>query len=222
MDSIPNDTPGSGHSTHGADSATHRRFDRALRATLYRFDCPSADDLAAHAWGELSGARQRVIDTHLTICASCEAEHADFLAIRPHPQAAPSLSLGEVLDEVFDQWAEPVRRFIARLIPQDPTAQLALRGEADDAHAPRIYAVDEIGWQIVLMRDSSDSLSGQVLGPDEAVLAACRIGLVREDVVVSATQPDASGWFELKPIQAGAYSIWVDTPEQRIEIESGA
>jgi len=198
------------------------RFEHGLRTVLHRFDCPSPDDLAAYAWGELSGPQYTAINAHLKLCSSCAAEHADFLSARTSAnltqpvQTVATVSLAQALDQL----TEPVRKFLARLIPSDPAMMLVLRGEADDISTPRVYAVDELEWQVTLT-PIGETFTGQVLGPNEDELAGCRVHLVHAQTIIATAHPDATGWFALPQLPMPGESIWVDmlTLNERIEIE---
>ena len=195
-------------------NAGRASFDQRLHMALFRHDCPGADELAAYAWDELPAARKAAIALHLSECATCQLEQADFAAIRPRALAPV---------HVLDQAAGALKRLIAQLLPFDPAPQLALRGEADGPDAPiqRLYQINETGWNLVLTlqtRAQQYAISGQLLGPDEVQLAGSTVSLIDAGAPVGQADVDESGWFVLPCPHSGPFELLINVAGQEISV----
>lgn len=128
-------------------------LDRALRAILYRQDCPDKMALGDYALGLLSGIDQARIQRHLKQCLHCQAELARFsqsladdellaalnVAPDPAPMTAPDPTWVEQLFEAGRAWLEQetgrwrqVSLTLAKLGSQQGTAP-ALTGLMSEA-----------------------------------------------------------------------------------------
>jgi hypothetical protein len=84
-----------------------------------------------------------------------------------------------------------------------------------------VYQVKENDWQVILEKATEARgyvLSGQLLGPEPATLASAHAMVLAHGIVTQETDLDRSGWFTLRPLAAGRYELWIETPEVRIRI----
>ena len=54
--------------------ASLSRLEARLTSVLYRFDCPTLDDLRAFVWRALPPARRQPLADHLAVCVPCQEE----------------------------------------------------------------------------------------------------------------------------------------------------
>ena len=185
-----------------------RHEQQALHQLLYRADCPTLDELRAHAW-KLSGpSRAAEIAVHLAICQLCTQEQAQLLGPLPATMAINSDDTG-----LLTNISRRIAVFVAQLLPHAPEAVPARRGPGQlNAPITQTYYIDEKDWEITLTI-STDALgyvlSGQLLGPLPAALPGARLSGISSAGQVFQADIDATGWFELC-IAAGDYALWLE------------
>jgi anti-sigma factor RsiW len=188
--------------------AALRRLDDAL-APLARFDCPPADELRQHRWGELPRGRQAEVQAHLAICRACQTEAAAFEGPGP---GALDIARDWLRDRLRVLFAVPLPAAALNPARGGPTLAPPDAARGREVRS-RVYQVTEAGWQVLLIEGANPQghvLSGQVFGADEAALAAAQAGVVADDRLLLASAIDATGWFELQPLRAGAYTVWIE------------
>src|SRR5579885_887350 len=108
-------------------AASYRQVASALTSRLYRWDCPTTQEISDYAAGWLRGKRRRALTLHVRRCPRC----AEELEISRQFVAPASLP------------AAPRQRLIARLVPRRATgaALAGLRGASseDNTGWPRQY-----------------------------------------------------------------------------------
>ncbi len=179
-----------------------RSFDRGLRARLRRADCPSADDLRAE--------RLRAICDHVAFCRTCGRELVSYRGPEPLVVTEDSAALSGFVHRMA--------HFVARLVPPIPAAIPVLRGVTTE---PTVHQVAETGWELMLVQDTEArgyTLSGQLLGPDPQSLAEGYVTALAGGLAPQEAEMDASGWFELRPLVAGRYLLWIEIPGTRITV----
>lgn len=165
-----------------------RQFERALKEQLYRFDCPSARQIADYHQGLLEGDVALVIADHLRNCPQCNAERErlrQFLAADQAalPQARPPAGLrGRTLGTIQ-----------ARVLPG--STAVALRGAAPEP------IIAEAGNHTILLQLRQDgshgmALTGQLLAQPAERWRASLVEVRQAGVVQYVAPLDQNGGFQ--------------------------
>lgn len=191
-----------------ADRLRHlRQSDHRLGAVLFRLNCPSADEIRALRWNQLSPTRAALVRQHLATCTICAHDAATY----DGPPAGKSKEEAGWLERAISV-------LVARLSPLTLAPRPALRGETA---MDMIYEVQEMGWEITLtslMETRGYSLAGQILGPATAELARTRVTLLADNHLVQEVEPDATGWFEFHGLATGEYDLWLEFVDAHVEM----
>jgi anti-sigma factor RsiW len=190
--------------------ADMRRQDIGLKMALLRVDCPTPDELRGYRWQRLPPERIQIVCEHLAHCRTCSRELAQYAG----PEPLPAMSAGETATNLGRRLAQ----FVARLVPADSGLLPALRGALTE---PTLYRIEENGWELLLTQSTEaqgHALSGQFLGPAAGRLAVGYAAAVSAGRLVRESDLDASGWFELHPLAAGRYDLWLEISGARITI----
>ncbi len=108
---------------------------QALTEKLYRFDCPSVDELRDFIWGYIPQERGKEIREHLRLCFSCRTEAMALHRAKLEEETRSSVSLLELIRTWLQRIAEDVQLVVMQIIAP-PSWQPALRGR--ECHA-RLY-----------------------------------------------------------------------------------
>jgi hypothetical protein len=182
-------------------------FERELRRSLYRFDCPDAQTLGNYQLELLEPGESTRIAAHAVDCDECRDELRTLRAFL----AMPTL--------VADPPLAGARRFIATLLMPAPGLALGgLRGARDDS--TRVFEANDVS--VSVGRAHTDgSLLGLVvaagLAPESLEGREVRL-MPREGAPVRATLDDL-GNFEFSNVAAGRYILEVDLPDGILVIE---
>lgn len=134
------------------------QVERQTKQTLYRFDCPSPDDLREMVWRAIPARERRSIADHLAACIPCQAEvqaQAEVLAAaerkgRGHGQPIPLVAAARTV------WAQ--------LIPMKLPAAFAMRGRAHEQAMYRAGDTDLV-IKVESAEDNLHTVLGQLFGP---------------------------------------------------------
>jgi len=195
-------------------------FERRLRHSLYRFDCPSPDLLRDYHWGYLPTAERRRVEAHLETCPHCAAELADLAGFVTVERTSPS----SALLARARQAAAQARLVVARLVSPGPCLAPALRGETRE-----VLLFDAEGFALSVNLEQEDTgaytLFGQVLSPVSpappvygGAVGYARLTAREEGMAPVQTPLDANGGFALPDLRPGVYQLVVRLPEQRIVV----
>jgi hypothetical protein len=191
----------------GIGQAGDDAFERQLRRSLYRFDCPDAQTLGDYELDMLDPVARTSIAAHAVGCEECTSELGElrrFLA-RPTTMSEPVLPRA--------------RRIVATLFtPRPGLAFGGLRGSSDPT--TRVYEAGEV--TITLGAGStSGALLGLVVAGDtpSTALEGHAVRLVNPAGTPAATQLDDLGNFEFEHVASGIYSVEVDLPDGLIVVE---
>lgn len=177
----------------------------ALRAALFRFDCPAAAELGKHVQGTLPPAAMTRIGGHLTRCPRCAAEEASAVGFL------------DVIDRAtLAAIPSAVRETEARFVPEESRPPTPRRS------ATLVYATDDL--RLTLHPQAADRPRGQaqVLGFAEqpgaplSSLAGARVRLLDAGEEVSATTIDDIGSFIVGPAPPGSYTLEVAAGAWRV------
>ena len=178
-------------------------FERRLRSSVYRFDCPSAQTLGEYEL-DLVGPEDRTrIAGHVLECSECreDLETLRSFLVAPVTVAEP------VLDRV--------RRVVATLfVPRPGLAYSGLRGSAETS--TRIYNAGDITVSIA-PGPAAGSLIGLVAGGEP--LTDREVRLLPREGSPMVTRVDDLGNFEFEGVAAGTYALEIELPDGVLVIE---
>ena len=184
--------------------ADARRFEQRAQQLLYRWDCPSPQQLGDYHLGLVAPEDERAVRRHLAQCARCAEELEElrrFLVdgelAQAHTPPAPRLR-------------PSIGRLVARMLPRSPA--LAMRGAGA---GPFMAEADGTTILIDVLTDAARqiTLRCQLVSDDQerwtGALAELRqAGALRATAVV-----DDLGGFSCGPLVAGTAELRV-TPER--------
>ncbi|RLC77051.1 MAG: hypothetical protein DRI61_12235 [Chloroflexi bacterium] len=110
---------------------------QALSEKLYRFDCPSVDELRDFIWGHTSKEKKRDIVKHIRLCSLCRAEAIALHRAKLEEEAYGRVPLLELIRTWLQRIAEDVQLVVMQTLAP-PSWQPALRGR--ECHV-RLYQV---------------------------------------------------------------------------------
>jgi anti-sigma factor RsiW len=196
-------------------AADYQRFAHTLSARLYRWECPTTQEISDYVAGFLSGKRKREISAHLRRCPRCAEEveiSRQFLT--PTPALAP---------------ARP--RLLAQLLPRRiaEAAGAGLRGGGDDEGWPRQYQADGISLSLHRAAAPVGGAGAMLLGlisradPSSEDLTGVEVRLLAADTPdqppLLVEQIDDLGNFVLSPVPSGRFDLLIALPEGDLVIE---
>jgi hypothetical protein len=170
-------------------------LERALRSSLYRFDCPDAHSLGEYQLDMLGQEQRTLIARH---AAGCEACRDELHTLRGF--LAAQVRVPETL-------MQSARRIVATLfVPSTELALGGLRGAADSA--TRVYEAGDV-TVTVGPGQTRGSLFGLVVaaGGEPASLDGRAVRLVPRDGAPLATTLDDLGNFEFADVASGQYAL---------------
>lgn len=174
--------------------ASARAAESALHTRLYRFDCPSSQELTDYHMGLVNSTTDRQITRHLALCVTCQAEietlrsflHIDhpYAHLAAPTQAAPSLS-------------STLQDLIANILP--PMPQLALRGKSLRNLTAK---AGNTTLMLVPERDKSGqlTLAGQILDDDIDQWIGAQVELYLNEHISHSSMIDELGGFALHAV----------------------
>lgn len=203
---------------NGLNDLSLSQLDAKLAAVLQRCFCPDAEDLLNYQWGLLGEDQTLLIAAHLAECHAC-AQEAEQLA-------PPNFS---TLPKPGNSIRHLVQTFVAHLLPRGMAPAPVRSGTASsdpdstDVDSPSVYQVSELGWDIIIVDQWPESnvtcfLQGQVLGPDEAELAALKVSLMQSGQIVATSSLKKTGVFEFQSVPAGLYAMCFHSDKNNVSI----
>jgi hypothetical protein len=197
--------------------APYRQLASALTSRLYRWDCPTTQEISDYAAGGLRGKRRRALTLHVRRCPRCAEEleiSRQFLAPAPLPAASR-------------------QRLIARLVPRRAmgSALAGLRGASseDNGGWPRQYQVNGISLSLHRAAPSLGESGTMLLGLISRAEAPPEAFANREVRLIASGTPgeppliieqiDDLGNFVLTPIPTGRFDLLILLPEGELVIE---
>lgn len=189
-----------------AEAAAYATLDRALRARLYRVDCPAAQTLADLAADLLSPQEAHAVGAHLALCPHCTGELAALRAGSEARGERPSAA------SVVRTTAA---RILARLVPAPaPLLAAGIRGEEE--HGSRVY--EAAGLTLFIAEEPTSAggvrhweLFGLALAEHgEGAATGSAVRLLRNGQVAQETALDGLGNFVFEGLEAGSYELELD------------
>lgn len=191
----------------GSESSGPEDFERELRRSLFRFDCPGAQLLGEYQLDLLDEADRVRVAAHADSCDEC---HAELQTLRGFLAAA--IELPEPL-------TARARRIVATLIaPRPGLAYDGLRGAADTS--TRVFEASDITITIG-PGQAHNSFVGLVVagGQSPEALDGREVRLLPRDGAPITTHVDDLGNFEFTALAPGRYALELDLPDGVVVIE---
>jgi hypothetical protein len=182
-------------------------FERELRRTLYRFDCPDAQTLGDYQLELIEPIERTRIAAHAVECDECRDELQTLRAFLALPAV------------VSDPPLARVRRFVATLfMPTPGLAYGGLRGASDSS--TRVFEANDVTVSVGRAQ-TSGSLLGLVVaaGLSPETLEGHEARLLPREGLPLRTQLDDLGNFEFGNVAAGQYVLEIDLPDGVLVIE---
>ncbi len=196
-----------------AQVQARRRWQQALTRRLYRFDCPTAEELLDFCWHDLPPRAAQRIAAHLTRCSLCRQEVAQLRAVQDSAEAPPA-----VAQEAAPPLREQLEIIIARFIPPAPTLAPALRGLPRGA----LYETAAGDISITLLGPDDQGtymLDGQILAPALETWSGAVVRLVDSGgVEQQEVAVDETGRFTFTQVPAGAWHLRLRRAQQEIRV----
>ena len=191
---------GSGHS--GPEE-----FERELRRSLYRFDCPDAHTLGEYQLDVLDAGQRIQVAAHAAECDDCHGELATLRAFLAEPITVP------------ESLATRARRIVATLFTPGPVlGYAALRGAGDAA--TRVFEAGDV-TVTVGPGQTKGSLFGLVVlsGESSEALEGREVRALPRDGTPTLARLDDLGNFEFSALNDGQYALEIDLPHGVVVIE---
>jgi hypothetical protein len=204
----------------------------ALTSKLYRWDCPTTQEISDYAAGRLRGKRRHTLALHFKRCPHCTEEleiSRQFLS--PAPQAAAAPGLRSPAANL--QPLPPRQRLVARLLPHRTAgaALAGIRGSSSQGNEgwPRQYQFDTISLSLHRAVPPAGGSGSMLLGlisraeaPPDA-FSNIEIHLLLSDAPdkppLATEQIDDLGNFVLSPVPTGRFDLLIVLPEGDLVIE---
>jgi len=221
--------------------ATYRRIEYSLINKLYRWDCPSNQDLGEYQLGLLSNEDAAAIKSHLSICVLCAGEVtalANFLAddpvlveqkYMPSPQISVQPSSNNHTPHSSSiqptlPLLESARRILAALVFPQPNLAHQMRGGA--ALWPRRYMVEDVSISIQVEPSSEQKGASQMIGfvnrkgTTLLALQGIAVQLSTPSSIIHTQQIDELGNFIFPSLAPAIYTLEIQFPDSVVVIDS--
>ncbi len=186
-----------------------QRFEQGVRAPLYRWDCPTPEELGVYHLGFLSGSQERAVTKHLTVCVRCADEVEvlrTFLVGDTAPQ--PQTESATIAERGWQPRTQ-LATLVARIMPSRPGFG-AVRG---GGHAPLVAhsPVATIVLDPVEQGPTETMLVGQIADDedDQDRWTGALVAAYLKGAFVGAAVVDDLGSFTCGPLPSGNLQIHI-------------
>lgn len=188
-----------------------RALEDRLAGTLYRWDCPSPDQLAEYASTRLPAATASVLAEHLAVCALCSRELEDFkqFQIAETPASAPAPVLLPTQPHSGILFAQIVAGAGAALRGAGPEPIMA---EADGV---------TIFLDIQPRPDGRATLQGQLVANDQDVWESALVEIRQGGALAATAIVDDLGSFACDAMPPGTFDLRIAAPNGRMVVLAG-
>lgn len=184
-----------------------RNMERKLRTSLYRWDCPTSQQLRDYHMGFTDQDETHKINQHLTVCVLCKKELAELEAFLDQGKPAPAPQR----QRRFADWLKAV---ISQSVAFDTAA--AMRGEQGTSQV-----FDANGIPVVVdtrpAGDDQVEVIGQVAADDVDPWVGALVELRQQGAIMKVTTVDEIGGFSCAPLPADKTELCI-TPQSQIPI----
>lgn len=188
-----------------------------LTSLLYRFDCPSSQELGEYQLGMMDATRKASIDEHLGWCLHCsqELEQLDSFLDELEPDIAPAPL--QAVRTLVAQLVSRSRQALDRLQP-DPLRP-AMAGVRGTAQGPLVFEAEDAQISIRITPDEQTpgtyKALGLIIGAD---LINAKVYLWRGGTQVASAAVDDLGAFELGDLVSGIYQLILSSQAGEVQI----
>jgi uncharacterized protein YlaN (UPF0358 family) len=200
------------HVTHCAACATEaallQKSRTALQTIFFRESCPSTDELMQYQMKELSRKQMQAIKNHLVDCKSCREELSELVNVLNEPLESSWL----------EQWVSVGRQILTAGLVQSKMRSIpALRGTPQ---RELTYKVANHKISLTILPPPVNEGLWQVEGrfKSDGALVEMLIQLQQENQVVATDTLDEFGYFELRQLKGGIYTLIVESATTSIII----
>lgn len=219
---------------HPAEAAAWQRQQQELaplQTALYRFDCPTPDQLQDYHWQQLSAGEQAHVQGHVQHCPHCQAELSELRSFLAPPK--PVKSTQPAVAEAARGWEaqlqgalEQFRLVVANLLtpPTPQLAGVALRGDSDPASSATpqslFFEAEETAISLLIQKEITGTLllSGQLLTIQTSSRSTVKLIPQALDTTPTAVEADAIGNFTFPQLHPGSYQLQITLEDQLIVI----
>jgi hypothetical protein len=173
--------------------ALARQFESKLKSVLFRWDCPTAQELGDYHFQLIDPTTATKIKDHLTHCVHCQAELEELTAfLKQSPQITPEPKIEKLL-----RGLPRPGDIIARLLP--PLPHRAATGLRGDSQGPRILQADGMTLFIETEKQNSHFLiKGQLAADELEEWYGSLVQVVQGADLISVTSVDDEGGFQFQ------------------------
>lgn len=168
-----------------------RRFESKLKSALFRWDCPTPQQLGDYHLQLVSQADAAQIKTHVVHCIYCQAELRELIGFLAQDQPVTSAPKTEKTNWGLPRFGEILAQLLSPL-PQ--TSAVGLRG-ADDG--PKMLQADDITIFIETEQENDQFLlKGQLAADQLDEWYGAMVQVVQVDAIQAVTVIDDEGTFQ--------------------------
>lgn len=185
-----------------------RALEERLAGTLYRWDCPSPDQLAEYASTRLPPETASALAEHLAVCALCSHELEDFrqLQIAETPASSPN------------PLPSPAQPYPGILFAQIVAgAGAVLRGAGPEPIMAEANGVT-IFLDLQPRPDGRAALQGQLVANDQDVWESALVEIRQADALVATAIVDDLGSFACDALPPGGFDLRIAAPNGRMVV----
>lgn len=173
--------------------ALARQFESKLKSALFRWDCPTPQELGDYHFQLIDPTTATGITDHLTHCVHCQAELKELIDFL---KQSPPITSESKIEKLLRGMPRP-GDIIARLLPPIPNrATAGLRG---DSQGPRILQADGMTLFIETEKQNNHFLiKGQLAADELEAWYGALIQVVQEADLITVTSVDDEGGFQFQ------------------------
>lgn len=194
------------------------RLQDRLTARLYRFNCPSPEELGEYQLGVLPRGQVAAVASHLADCLHCTREIAQLEEYLDELTPDLEFSTLERIQVLVAQFVGKGRGTTSLESMAPAPAVVGLRGEEQ---GPQLYQAGDVQIVIEVQDDAERQdrsvLLGLVTGVDTHEL---KVHLWQADQPVTTASVEDIGTFVIPNLAPGSYELMLSGPEVEIHIQA--
>ena len=212
---------------HAEEWAAWQQNGKALlfTAALFRFDCPTTDQLRDYLWQDLAGTQRAQIDLHMAGCPHCSAELAtlrQLVLTTPSTVTqvvAPQTNLAQRLQAWWQNAADNFQLAVAQLVT--PTPGVALQPLRSDGRATAmlLYETASVDISLMIERDGGKGhqIAGQLYTTDTVATGSFQLWHATS-ATMKEGKIDENGTFHIAELTTGDYQLILRLATQTVVI----
>ena len=192
-----------------------RSLHHALKKTLSRFDCPSAERLTAYALGELPPWARAEVWNHVRNCPRCTGE----VQVTQQAHAVlPSPHLWQTMRRVVASLVLNPRHSVREIEDDGMPPQVFQNFVAGDIEVNLGRYEEEQGKFLLTGRVHQKQAATSTSSSTPLAIRLLRINGDQPPELIDETPPDPDNFFELAPVPPGSYQLEVLFSDRLVEI----